>query len=1085
MVFNSVMVYLLATVAHYKQLSRISQPLLEALEGEIARLAGSYDYLRSSEREGKSLFQLGSEHGLDPWRAVEFAFALYQALAARREELYGFNLLMAVEQGEGGGLAVVQRLERLLMSVEEDEELWFDPGSWALVSGFLDGEQAGTLTRVPRKVLPEQAREARGQLWKQGRLPRTIARAVLSQARSAEPVRVLFLHGQSSVERRLVLDAVQQRLFAGSSLPGGPRVYPLSSRRSAIHPFLNSVDPFLLDKVPQYLGAAETAVWWDTGGLLRSLKPGPGAAPAGAAPADATPGLLYRWPRGVPDSVRRRERSAGAPAAEAGEPGEPGQPGQPGTEETLRALGGFTPEQLGGVCPDRLGKDFLLAYELYLSACFRMMDEHLLPALWICEDVDTYVEATLESVALVIRDFGNSPSFVPVLASSADKPPEALRGLPVHSIPMRVLSLKESAGLARRLYPGLRLPPAELKELRRHARGRALALTHLLRSLERDGVIARGEERFEWSRGEGFDPLVRKGPLTLAWHNASALPFASQRLLYIVYLQSGLLDLWGLVSFLKEQQMGETDIFGFLDLLAEQGLVHVSNHVVPLFPQFRKRLRRRVLEQEEDLEERFVDYLVGLWRAGRYPHRVLLYFLLSKTGRAAAALEVLAALLKQKLDELDFAGVRLFLDPKHVRLGASLDPEARKDLGMLLTAVRLRLCLLTGDRRQAEALYLKAMDSGGDYQVRPVKGELFRQTSAYLLGRGEAGMSLQWIKKAVLQFQGSDDSAGERAATADLGGVLLAEGKFEEALEYFAIAEQSPTRSLQVEDVSCKALQGVALLLLGNLSRAQSEVDRGLARARFLKSREWQLFLEFLRSRLLFEFGFYPEAIEGFQHALATEALYDFPAARQVLYGWLGRCHAYLGSTDTALGVLEQGEESWERHLFLAEARMFREEYLRALDHCDRALARNKVLDAFPGVRPGWADGFWDVECRCLVLLRENSMSRRLIQSLQAYLWSLEGSGERGIEQLYSITRGERLPDADPYQSLYNFYYAASLPDVRKDELDDSLTVLNRALKLLQQRASRIEDSTLRWRYLNNNYWNARLFAEAKRRKLL
>jgi tetratricopeptide (TPR) repeat protein len=399
--------------------------------------------------------------------------------------------------------------------------------------------------------------------------------------------------------------------------------------------------------------------------------------------------------------------------------------------------------------------------------------------------------------------------------------------------------------------------------------------------------------------------------------------------------------------------------------------------------------------------------------------------------------------------------------------------------------VRMRLHLLAGERRQAEALYLKSMELGGDFQTKAVKGELFRQIAGYLLTRGEASMGLQWIKKAVIQFQGSGNTAGERIATSELGSILLAEGKFEEALEYFALAEQSSTPLLQLEDVVGQALRGVALFLLGNLSRAQNEVDRGLARARFLKNREWELALQFLRARILFEFGFYSEAVLALQECLATETLYECPPARQVLYAWLGRSYAYLGATDTALRVLEQDEETWERHLFLAETRLFREEYLRALEHCDRALAQNKVLDTFPGPRPKWLDGFWDVECRCLVLLRQNALSRRLIQALQGYLWSLEGSGERGIEQLYSITRGERLPEADPYQSLYNFLYAESLPEVRKDELDDSLTVLNKALKLLQQRASRIEDSTLRWRYLNSNRWNARLFSEAKRKKLL
>ncbi|MBN2553043.1 MAG: hypothetical protein JXB06_09750, partial [Spirochaetales bacterium] len=137
------------------------------------------------------------------------------------------------------------------------------------------------------------------------------------------------------------------------------------------------------------------------------------------------------------------------------------------------------------------------------------------------------------------------------------------------------------------------------------------------------------------------------------------------------------------------------------------------------------------------------------------------------------------------------------------------------------------------------------------------------------------------------------------------------------------------------------------------------------------------------------------------------------------------------------------------------------------------------------GERIEWVDGFRDVEGRCFELQRENALIRRLLQSFQAYLWGLEGSSERAIEQLQMITRGGRIPPSDPYQSLYTYFYACTLPEVRKRELDDSLTVLSKSLKLLQQRASKIEDSSERWQYLSNNYWNSLLFAEAKKKKMI
>jgi hypothetical protein len=204
-----------------------------------------------------------------------------------------------------------------------------------------------------------------------------------------------------------------------------------------------------------------------------------------------------------------------------------------------------------------------------------------------------------------------------------------------------------------------------------------------------------------------------------------------------------------------------------------------------------------------------------------------------------------------------------------------------------------------------------------------------------------------------------------------------------------------------------------------------------------------------------------------------------------VLYAWLARAFAYAGSPELALRILGPLKQSWESCLFQAEACFFSRELAKALEYCGQALSLTSSLETYSGERVLWADGFSDVEGRCLVLAKDGALALRLVQSLQAYLWGLEGSVERATEQLHAITRSGHIPEADPYQSLYHYWYASILPDIRQEALDDRLTVLNKALQLLQQRASRIEDSTLRWHYLNNNRWNAGLFAEARRRKLI
>jgi tetratricopeptide (TPR) repeat protein len=145
---------------------------------------------------------------------------------------------------------------------------------------------------------------------------------------------------------------------------------------------------------------------------------------------------------------------------------------------------------------------------------------------------------------------------------------------------------------------------------------------------------------------------------------------------------------------------------------------------------------------------------------------------------------VLFQLLKQKLDELDFNGIRIFLDPKHFRVGGA---DVKKNLDRLLAASRLRYLLLQGKLKEAEGTYLKCMEFGDDFEVSPAKGALFLQMSRYLLVRGETSMALQWVKKGMIQFQNAGHADGEREAAIGLASVLLAEGKFDEALEYFSM----------------------------------------------------------------------------------------------------------------------------------------------------------------------------------------------------------------------------------------------------------------------------------------------------------
>jgi tetratricopeptide (TPR) repeat protein len=304
-------------------------------------------------------------------------------------------------------------------------------------------------------------------------------------------------------------------------------------------------------------------------------------------------------------------------------------------------------------------------------------------------------------------------------------------------------------------------------------------------------------------------------------------------------------------------------------------------------------------------------------------------------------------------------------------------------------------------------------------------------------------------------------------------------------LEYFSfsLTEQLPSPSELLENIRVLALRAVTRFIMGNLSAAQMDAEKGRHLAETTLSRAWELFLRFLEGRIHFEIGAYQKSVETFQKALAVEALYPLPAARCVCTAWMARAFAYQGSCELAIRLLD--DERVESKLFLAEAHYFNQEFDQALAVLRQALALPQPPITFPGEQVIWSHGFASVEGRCFDLLNNDALLKRLIQAFQAYLWGVQGNTEQGVEMLYSITRSEKLPQTDPYLSLYHLFYASILPEVRHREMDDGITVFGKALKLLQQRASRIDDSQVRWNFLNQNLWNARLLEAAKNKNLI
>ena len=1004
------MIFLFIRIDNYKQLSAINQVLVEDIEGSFGKITKISGISLLHSREGIFLFSLGDQQRLDPKLGVESVLRFYEALREKRDELFGFNLLLSIADEQNPDV-LINFMKDSFLQIEGDEKIWLDDRSRDFFSNVVKSRRSGKFWQAGKRLSISGPEIIGKTLWSLDKLAGKILEDLNNQDQKI--YNALFITGSVKSERRFIIEAVLNRFLEGNPVLSVPRIFTLFKRRSAVHPFLNSIDAKILQVISDYLEPAELRVWSEVGDVLEFL-----------------------------------------------------------TEGTTKKI-----------CPDRLQTDFYLSYQLYLTACFRMLEENFLPWVLVCEDIESYHPESLKTLKALFKNFSSNPQFLAIITTGQKELLSMFDLSASRQFSISPLSAKEIGRFSSGLFHGLTIPVEDCRQILKSTGGRRTPLFQYLKFLQSSGRIREENGVFIWDglqKSKSVDPVP---PNAVAWHFISGLPFGLKKFLYVITLQAGLLNRRRLTAFLCSLGYTEDGIEQSLKTLAEHLLILNGETVIALFPELRKRLRREVLKTEQDPQEKLISYLSAEWRKENFSRLALLYYFLMKVKHTEEAMEVLAALLDRKLIELDFEGLKSILKQKD--LLAEIKSVQKNMLKILIATVRLRCSLLEGRLEEAETVYLEALELSRDFRINPQKGSLFLQIARFHEMKGEASFALEWAKKAFIQFQDSDFPKGKRQAAIELGAVMLALGKIEEALEYFSFTEQYPGGFLQTEELRALSLQSAALYLKGNLSLALSQAQRGLALARSLKRREDELFIGFLEARILFELGSYQESGRLIQECLALSRIYEIKEAGRVLYSWLARTYCYLGLTGTALELLKALEDSPEKCFFLGEALFFAGKHTEAVETLDRAVSLNPDSDTFPGERVLWSNGFALIEGRCFNLLRGSNLLLRLVKAFQGYILGVQGKVERGISQLQAITRGEKLPGEDPYLSMYNYFYACALPEIRSRELDDGLTVLNKALMLLQQRSSNIERSDTRRQFLKQNYWNARLFEDAGKKKLL
>lgn len=354
----------------------------------------------------------------------------------------------------------------------------------------------------------------------------------------------------------------------------------------------------------------------------------------------------------------------------------------------------------------------------------------------------------------------------------------------------------------------------------------------------------------------------------------------------------------------------------------------------------------------------------------------------------------------------------------------------------------------------------------------------------YHLSRRDYPRALESCKKSILL--GQESGAGERRTDVRGAGQLLmarialSQRRMRDAVQYLGFAREDAGDD-PATLLTARMLEAVRLVLYGNLTRAAEELQQLVAPLLETGFTEWLLFNWFVQARILFELGNYDRARARFlmvaRHARGAGKAEPARTAE----AWAARSVLQLEPENLPARESLSGEEIRpESLLFLGEALCRTGDFAHALPVLQEACALESREDHVPRLGICWDNGFASLED---LVIGHNAGESELLRIATAYRgWALAVTGEmdEAVSIFFGLTRGNGGMGEDPYAGLYNYLYASILPKERSPDRDDALTVLGKAVKIVQERTNRIEHHRDRTAFLAASVWNRKIMAAAR-----
>ena len=367
------------------------------------------------------------------------------------------------------------------------------------------------------------------------------------------------------------------------------------------------------------------------------------------------------------------------------------------------------------------------------------------------------------------------------------------------------------------------------------------------------------------------------------------------------------------------------------------------------------------------------------------------------------------------------------------------------------------------------------------------KGEWLTIQTLFFIIHGRHSDARQSCKSAIILFQNIQDDYGLHQTNNIFGYLHHCAGKHQEAIHYFTITERKRDSAGKQNSIFAEFMRSVSNFIQGRYSRVKKALlgDEGLlVRLQQDGAHSWTWAAAFLMARTYFAMGQFEEAQTLLGNQLNSFREADEQQIHELFYTWIARCLMYQGKYKAATIILKHLPPTFELSLFKAEACILQEQFADALEIL-RHPENNPAPSPSFNILFSWQTGFSWLEDLLAENLSEDNALVNLRHAIIAYAMGNTGDFEKSIENFYWLTKEKKVSPADPHLSTILFWYSRILEQSRKDEEEDWLTMLGRAVKFLQETSSNIEEPADKRAFLKNVIWNRELFNSAKKYNLL